>query len=106
MAHNNRSKNIAFRVDKEVFDFMHERACEMNVTPGLWARGLVIAERHRPHSETVEELQAIKKQLQNLATAIEKLRIIQSRSLYLVLTHIGKMDPEKANSISTSRLLD
>jgi hypothetical protein len=106
MAHNNRSKNIAFRVDKEVFDFMHDRACEMNVTPGLWARGLVIAERHRPHSETVEELQAVKKQLQNLATTIEKIRINQSRSLYLVLTHIGKMDPEKANAIATSKLLD
>ncbi len=93
-------------MDTEVFDFMHERACEMNSTPGLWARGLVIAERHRPHSETVEELLAIKQQLQNLATSIEKLRINQTRSLYLLLTHIGQMEPEKANALAISKLMD
>ena len=84
---------------------MHERACEMNVTPGLWTRGLVIAERHRPYSETDEELVAIKKRLQELSTAIEKTRLSQIRSLYLLLTHIGRMDPEKANSL-LSKLMD
>ena len=106
MARNNRSKNIGFRVDTEVFDFIHERACEMNTTPGLWARGLVIAERHRPHSETLDELLVIKQQLLNLSTAIEKLRINQTRSLYLLLTHIGKMEPEKANALAISKLMD
>ena len=106
MARNHKSKNIAFRVDAEVFNFIHERACEMNTTPGLWARGLVIAERHRPFSDTEEELQAIKKRLQELATDIEKSRLGQSRSLYLILTYIGRMDPEKANALVLSKLMD
>lgn len=106
MAHKKPSRTISFRAEESLREYIAEKAAEMGISAGVWVRGLVIAELHRPTEDLAGEIVELKAALAAIDPMLEKLRINQAKVLFHILTKIGDMSAEEANALCRSKLMD
>jgi len=95
---------ISFRVDQSTLTQLEARAIECGVSVGVFARGIVVSEIHRPLNEVGDLLSGLEEKLVELQQDIEELKTRQARSLYYVLTSVGTMQPDTAKKLVLTKL--
>ena len=71
---------------------------------GVFVRGVVIAEIHRPLHDVGSQLSDLLDKAKAIEQTVELLRVNQSKSLFYALTHIGGMSPDPARDLVRTKL--
>lgn len=99
-----RTVPVSFRVDESTLSALSERAKECGVSVGVFVRGVVIAEIHRPLHDLGSQLSDLLERAKAIEQTVELLKVNQSKSLFYALTHIGGMSPDPARDLVRSKL--
>ena len=95
---------ISFRVDENTYRHVEERAKECGTSPGVFVRGILISELHRPLNDVSEQLSDLISKVSEIEQTIYDVRLRQARSLYFALTMIGKVPNDTATQIVLTKL--
>ena len=71
---------------------------------GVFVRGVVIAEIHRPLHDLGSQLSDLLERVKAIEQTVELLKVNQSKSLFYALTHIGGMSPDPARVLVRTKL--
>ena len=71
---------------------------------GVFVRGVVIAEIHRPLHDLGSQLSDLLERAKAIEQTVELLKVNQSKSLFYALTHIGGMSPDLARDLVRTKL--
>ena len=99
-----RTVPVSFRVDESTLSALSERAKECGVSVGVFVRGVVIAEIHRPLHDLGSQLSDLLERAKAIEQTVELLKVNQSKSLFYALTHIGGMSPDPARDLVRTKL--
>ena len=99
-----RTVPVSFRVDETTLSALSERAKECGVSVGVFVRGVVIAEIHRPLHDLGSQLSDLLERANAIEQTVELLKVNQSKSLFFALTHIGGMLPDIARDLVRAKL--
>ena len=99
-----RTVPVSFRVDESTLSALSERAKECGVSVGVFVRGVVIAEIHRPLHDLGSQLSDLLERANAIEQTVELLKVNQSKSLFYALTHIGGMSPDLARDLVRTKL--
>lgn len=95
---------ISFRIDQSTLQQLEERAQECGVSAGVYVRGIVVSEIHRPLNNVGGQLTDLDEKLSEVVQAVDELKTRQARSLYYCLTQIGSMSPDVAKELVLTKL--
>ncbi len=95
---------ISFRVDESTLKLIEERAKECGLSPGVFVRGVVVAELHRPLHDVGHQLADITDKIVEIENTLSDVRLRQARSLYFALTMIGSVPTDTATEIVLTKL--
>jgi hypothetical protein len=101
-----RTKSVSFRLADDVLQLLKERADAVNLSHGEMARSMVISSLcgspSDDHSATLDRLEETQRELLGqIGKSDKKLAYL----LYVLLTHIGKIDPSEAQATVKQQFL-
>lgn len=101
------SETVSFRADEELLKLIDAECEEFKVSRGLWVRGVIISYFVRREAAiTQDDLSDLLKRVDELTSTVNAIRPDVERSLYFVLTRVGKMPSATAKELVRVKFLD
>lgn len=98
---------ISFRATASILARIDKAAQPLELSRGDWVREIVIAHFHNLDDalEWPAQIADFREAQEHMQQAIEQIQQNQRRQVFVELTHIGKLDSEKAKDIIRCNLL-